>query len=270
MQLETFLSHPEITDLVFNGGSCFVMKSGRWQPLESELSEGDVAKLAIELCDRGGRHIDMASPFADVSVDGFRVHAVLAAGVSSKPLISIRKHSASTFAVSPELQEIVRARQNFLVTGSTGAGKTTLLRSMFANIDERLITIEDVAELGFKKANFVSLVSRQPNIEGRGAIGLEQLFREALRMRPDRIILGEVRGAEFGLMLQALNTGHAGSAATLHANSLEAVPQRLIGLGLMSGFDPATTLALAKTAIDLVVHLSPGSTRIAKLSELVE
>lgn len=270
MQLQALLAQAELTDLVFNGTSCFGLKDAVWRRIPNELTEAEVSRLAIELCERGGRHIDLSTPFADVSVDGFRVHAVLAAGVAAKPLLSIRKHSQRTFEVSAELQEVVRSRQNFLVSGATGAGKTTLLRSMLAQLDDRVVTIEDVAELGFEKPNFVSLVARQPNIEGRGAVSVEQLFREVLRMRPDRIILGEVRGAEFGVMLQALNTGHAGSAATLHSNSIEAVPQRLIGLGLLSGFEPATTTALAKTAIELVIHLSPGSIKIAKLGDLLE
>jgi pilus assembly protein CpaF len=135
---------------------------------------------------------------------------------------------------------------------------------------DRVITIEDVAELAFESPNFVSLVERQANIEGRGEFGVERLFREALRMRPDRIVLGEVRGAEFGLMLQALNTGHAGSAATLHANSLDSVPQRLIGLGLLAGLSPETTKVLAKTAIDVVIHLDGGKPKIARLGELLD
>ena len=235
-----------------------------------DLSVDEVSRLAIEVCDRGGRHLDLANPFADVSVDGMRIHAVLAAGVSEQPLLSIRKHSARVVEVSAELQEIVRERKNFLVSGATGAGKTTLIRSMLSELEERVITIEDVAELAFGRTNFVSLVARQANIEGRGEFGVERLFREALRMRPDRIVLGEVRGAEFGLLLQALNTGHSGSAATLHANSIAAVPERLIALGLMSGFSPETTIALAKTAIDTVIHVEGRRFRVARLGELFE
>ncbi len=270
MRFEEVMARQELTDIVINGDVAFALISGVWQPCDLELDQAGVARLAVELCDRGGRHLDLANPFADVSVDGYRVHAVLPAGVTDRPLISIRKHTARTFDITPELQEIVNSRKNFLVSGATGAGKTTLLRSMLAKSCERVITIEDVAELAFEPPNFVSLVARQANIEGRGELAVERLFREALRMRPDRIILGEVRGAEFGLMLQALNTGHAGSAATLHANSLEAVPERLIGLGLLAGLTPKTTVALAKTAIDLVIHLEAGNTRVARLGELFD
>ena len=269
MQIDRLLEDPALSDLVINGESAFGLIGGVWRELELGLSATAVANLAIELCDRGGRHLDMANPFADVSVDSMRVHAVLPAGVSTKPLISIRKHSARVVEVRPELQEIVINRQNFLVSGATGAGKTTLLRSMLRSLSDRVITIEDVSELGFGAPNFVSLVARQANVEGRGELGVERLFREALRMRPDRLVLGEVRGAEFGLLLQALNTGHAGSSATLHANSLEAVPERLIGLGLMAGFEPSTTIALAKTAIDWVIHVGAGRVTVARLSELI-
>jgi pilus assembly protein CpaF len=270
MYLQQQLSQDGLTDLVLNGSAGFALIHGIWQPAELALSPAEVTRLAIDLCDRGGRHLDLANPFADVSLAGMRVHAVLAAGVSEQPLLSIRKHSARVVEVAAELQEIVRERKNFLVSGATGAGKTTLIRSMLSNLEDRVITIEDVAELGFERTNFVSLVARQANIEGRGELGVERLFREALRMRPDRIILGEVRGSEFGLLLQALNTGHSGSAATLHANSLAAVPDRLIALGLMSGFSPETTIALAKTAIDSVIHVEGRHFRVARLGELFE
>lgn len=270
MILDELISQPGLTDLVLNGASGFALVHGEWQPVTTAHSVEEVSRLAIELCDRGGRHLDLANPFADVSVEGLRIHAVLAAGVTDKPLLSIRKHSANVFPVSNELQEIVRTKKNFLVSGATGAGKTTLIRSMLAGVNDRVITIEDVGELAFPKPNVVSLVTRQANIEGRGEFGVERLFREALRMRPDRIVLGEVRGAEFGLLLQALNTGHAGSAASLHANSLAAVPARLIGLGLMSGFSPETTIELAKTAIDVVIHVEGRQVRVAQIGELFE
>lgn len=270
MQLEYLMAEDGLTDLVINGSSAFTLISGNWRPFSIQMDESELAKFAIELCDRGGRHLDLANPFADVSVDGFRVHAVLPAGVSTKPLISIRKHNARVFDVSPELQELVTSRKNFLVSGATGAGKTTLLRSMLSKLTDRVITIEDVAELAFEPTNFVSLLARQANVEGKGEFGVERLFREALRMRPDRLVLGEVRGAEFGLMLQALNTGHAGSAATLHANSLSSVPERLIGLGLLAGLAPETTIALAKTAIDVVIHLEGRNVQVAKLRELFD
>ena len=127
MQIDRLLEDPALSDLVINGESAFALIGGVWRELELGLNSTEVANLAIELCDRGGRHLDMANPFADVSVDSMRVHAVLPAGVSNKPLISIRKHSARVVEVRPELQEIVINRQNFLVSGATGAGKTKVL-----------------------------------------------------------------------------------------------------------------------------------------------
>lgn len=269
MQLSELFHNPLTTDVVFNGGAGFELTSGRWHAIEPR-SDQEVAALAVELCEAGGRRIDLSMPFADVSVEGFRVHAVLPAGVSVKPLLSIRKHNSRVIPLSRELQEIVESRQNFLVSGATGAGKTTLLRSMLGELSDRVISIEDVAELGFTGPNYVSLVSRPPNIEGAGELSLERLFREALRMRPDRIALGEVRGAEFGLLLQALNTGHSGSGATIHANSPKAVISRLLGLGLQSGLTAEATLALAKTAIEKIVHVSPGVIQVSKLGELID
>ena len=269
MDIESLLENPLITDIVLNGSACFVLQAGVWVR-QGDLSEGEVASLAIQLCERGGRRLDLASPFADVTVGGHRVHAVLPAGVSNKPLLSIRKHSNKTVPLSGELQKVVQNKQNFLISGGTGSGKTTLLRSMLGNLPERVITIEDVGELGFDSPNYVSLVSRPPNIEGAGEIGLERLFREALRMRPDRIILGEVRGAEFGLLLQALNTGHAGSGATIHANSLRALPSRLIGLGMIAGLTAESAIALAKTAIETVIHITPQGLQIARLGDLFD
>lgn len=270
MLFQSLLGTSGLTDLVYNGHEHgFALVKGSWQRLPALESEEKLVAEVRELCARGGRHIDLANPFADVSVAGYRVHAVLAAGVTSKTLLSIRTHSATTSPVNRELQEIVVARSNFLVTGATGSGKTTLLRSMLGGLQERIITIEDVGELNLASPMCVSMVSRQANVEGRGEIGLEELFRQALRMRPDRIILGEVRGREFGLMLQALNTGHAGSAATLHANSLESVAARVIGLGMLSGMSREATSLLAASAIDYVIHLGPTGMKIAKMAQLL-
>ena len=270
MQLEELMSDPSITDLVINGSQAFALIDGVWRRSGPTLELEALSRLASELCALGGRHIDYANPFADVSVSGFRVHAVLGAGVAQQPAISIRRHSRRTVPVPQELQEIVKKRENFLVTGGTGAGKTTLLRSMLAGLEERVITIEDVGELELTIGNCVALVSRQPNVEGRGGVGVEQLFREALRMRPDRLVLGEVRGAEFALMLQALNTGHAGSAATMHANGLEAIRSRLIGLGALAGLTAEATVNLSRTAIQKVIHLDVKGVRVANLGDLLD
>jgi pilus assembly protein CpaF len=267
---ETALRQPGLTDLVYNGHEHgFALIEGRWHQLPPLESEEQLVSHARELCARGGRHIDLANPFADVSVEGYRIHAVLAAGVTNKTILSIRTHSAKVVPIGKELQEIVDSRANFLITGATGSGKTTLLRSMLDTLRERVITIEDVAELALSSPMAVSMVSRQANVEGKGEICLEELFRQALRMRPERLVLGEVRGREFGLMLQALNTGHAGSAATLHANSIETVAARVIGLGMLSGMSREATELLAASAITFVIHLSQSGMKIARMAELL-
>lgn len=268
--LNLILETEGLTDLVFNGHEHgFARVNGSWRAVPPFASEEALAAEARRLCASGGRHIDLASPFADVRVSGLRVHAVLASGVSGKTLLSIRKHANRLVPIVRELQEIVSARKNFLISGATGSGKTTLLRSMLATTSDRIITIEDVPELELESVAAVSLVTRQANIEGKGEIGADELFRQALRMRPDRLVLGEIRGSEFGLMLQALNTGHPGSAATLHANSLEAVVPRLEGLGLLSGLSQPATRMLVSTAIDYVIHLSPNGMQLSRLVDLL-
>ena len=270
MILELAKTTPNLTDLVYNGHEHgYALVGGNWRPLAPLETEDQLVAEVRSLCSKGGRHIDLASPFADFSVDGYRVHALLAAGVSTKTMLSIRAHGNAVAPVTQELQEIVRSRGNFLITGATGSGKTTLLRSMLNSLNERVITIEDVAELSLVSPMAVSMVSRQANVEGRGALGLEELFRQALRMRPDRIVLGEVRGKEFGLMLQALNTGHSGSAATLHANSIESVASRVVGLGMLAGISREATELLTATAIDYVIHLGSAGMQIARMRELL-
>jgi pilus assembly protein CpaF len=163
-----------------------------------------------------------------------------------------------------QLNEIVYCKSNFLISGGTGSGKTTLLRAM-AELDQeqRVITAEDVAELELSLPNHVSLQTRQANSEGAGQIDLQRLVLESLRMKPDRIIVGEVRGAELVPMLQALNSGHRGSATTIHANRAEDVPARLVGIGLLGGLSPATTSHLAASAFDYVISLTQRSKNIS-------
>ncbi|WP_420893307.1 ATPase, T2SS/T4P/T4SS family [Rathayibacter iranicus] len=151
----------------------------------------------------------------------------------------------------------MRERWNLLITGAGGSGKTTLLGALLgaAPSSERIVTIEDVGELRPAHPHVVSLESRQPNLEGAGAVGLDRLVREALRMRPDRLVLGECRGIELRELLSALNTGHDGGAGTLHANSLEDVPARLEALGVLAGWGPEAIARQTVSAIDLVLHL---------------
>ncbi|MCI0158099.1 TadA family conjugal transfer-associated ATPase [Leifsonia shinshuensis] len=237
-------------------------------------------RLATRLIARGGRHLDEATPFADVRLGGgVRVHAVLAPISTSGAVISIRVPSAVapglhdlvrggsvTTADAARLREAVAARTNILVTGAGGAGKTTLLGAILADArpDERIVLIEDVAELRVAHPHVVGLQTRQPNLEGAGGVGLRRLVREALRMRPDRLVLGECRGEEVLDLLSALNTGHDGGAGTLHANSIADVPARLEALGALAGMSEIAVARQTTSAIGLIVHVerSPEGRRI--------
>ena len=230
------------------------------------FSEEEIAALARELIEVGGRRLDQANPFADVSLPGgLRVHAVLKSACSDKTLISIRLHSLDAIALGQLLdqdfanpaqkeliQEIAVSGQSVLITGATGTGKTTLLRAMLLESSERVIAVEDVTEL--TGSNIICLQTKPKNIEGQGEVTLDDLVRQALRMRPDRICIGEVRGKELISMLQALNTGHRG-ATTLHANSLEQVPERLISIASSQGLSTKALSRLVPSAFDYVIAL---------------
>ena len=276
--LAGYAANPETTDLFVNGGSGLWIDAGHgltfapaWQ-----VGEAEVRELAVRLIALGGRHIDEASPCVDVRLaDGIRVHAVLPPVSSTGTLISIRlphaaNHSlgaladAGLFGVGEasaarvnRLRAAVLGRQNLLITGAAGSGKTTLLAALLgeAPADERIVAIEDVAELRIRHPHVVALEARQANLEGAGRIGLEALLREALRMRPDRLVLGECRGSEIRELLAALNTGHDGGAGTLHANSLGDVPARMEALGTLAGMSSAAVARQTVSAIGLVLHL---------------
>lgn len=271
---------------VANGsGRLFVDLGGSLQEVpEWSASPGGVRALAVALISAGGRHIDELNPCADVRLgDGIRVHAVLPPASVAGAAVSIRvpRITPLSFAdiagagfCSAEglrlLQGAVARRRNLLVTGSTGSGKTTVLAALIdlAPPNERVITIEDVAELRLTHPHWVALEARQANSEGVGAIALDRLLREALRMRPDRIVLGECRGAELFTLLSALNTGHDGGAGTLHASSLADVPARLEALGALGGLSPAALARQVCAALHLVVHLersTSGQHRVAAL-----
>ena len=231
-----------------------------------QVSELELAAIARELIELGGRRLDLANPFADVCLPGgLRVHAVLKSGCSSKTLLSIRLHQAkvktlselfNTLSASPLQQTIIReivdSGESFLISGPTGSGKTTLLRAMLSGSTERVIAVEDVTELAGN--NIVCLQSRSINVEGQGKIALEQLVREALRMRPDRIVVGEVRGLELMAMLQALNTGHRG-ATTIHANNLFQVPERLSTIKADLAISDTAYFKMIASAFDWVIAL---------------
>jgi len=236
--------------------------------------------------DLGGRHIDETTPCVDARLsDGIRVHAVLPPVSPVGTLLSIRlpsverwplKRFADNGFLSIDqhrcLIELVAERQNLLISGAGGTGKTTLLSAILGEADstERIVAIEDVAELRVDHPHFISLETRQANLEGAGEIDLTRLVREALRMRPDRLVVGECRGAEIRDLLAALNTGHDGGAGTLHANSLADVPARLEALGALAGMSPTAVARQAVSAIGMVLHLerTDGVRRLAQLGRL--
>lgn len=276
--LAPFATPDGVTDLFVNGESGLWVDAGNGLARNRDwhLDEYSVRQLAVRLIALGGRHIDEASPCVDVRLsDGIRVHAVLPPVSSAGTLLSIRLPRAEGFtlaalaatgffgvgppasALLERLRSAVRQRENMLITGAAGSGKTTLLAALLGDAPphERIVAIEDVAELRIAHPHVVALESRQANLEGAGRVGMDALVREALRMRPDRLVLGECRGAEIRELLAALNTGHDGGAGTLHANSLEDVPTRLEALGALAGMTPEAIARQTVSAIDLVLHL---------------
>lgn len=282
--LSAYLDDPQITDVFVNGASgLFVDRGAGAVAVPSwRAAEEDVRALAVALIGIGGRHIDDATPCVDVRFDdGVRVHAVLPPVAAEGTAISIRiprlgrvtlpqLESRGMFdaATRGRLEGAVRRRENLLVTGAAGAGKTTLLAALLAAAPrhERIVTIEDVAELRIDHPHHVRLEARQANLEGAGAIGLARLVREALRMRPDRLVVGECRGEEVRELLTALNTGHDGGAGTVHANSLDDVPARLEALGALAGLGDLALARQVVSAIGLVLHVArdaDGTRRLA-------
>jgi pilus assembly protein CpaF len=271
--LQPFLADPSVTDLFINGGDGLWVDrgSGAVRASEWRAEEQDVRELAIALIALGGRHLDDASACVDVRLEGgLRVHAVLPPVSPGGTMVSVRvprlgvprldaleqggMFDASTRAL---LDDMVARRENLLVTGAAGVGKTTLLAALLGGADraDRIVTIEDVAELRIDHPHHVRLEARQPNLEGAGGIGLARLVREALRMRPDRLVLGECRGEEVRELLAALNTGHDGGAGTLHANGLHEVSARLESLGALAGWDDRALARQVVSAIGIVLHV---------------
>jgi pilus assembly protein CpaF len=290
--LEVFIRDPEITEVMVNGPhNVYVEREGKIHRTDAFFrNEEDLRRTIDKIVARVGRRVDESSPYVDARLaDGSRVNAIIPPLAIHGSALTIRKFSADPYAAEDLIQfgtmttELVRllegcvqGRMNILVSGGTGAGKTTMLNvlSGFIPEDERIITIEDSAELKMQQPHVVSLEYRPPNIEGEGEVTIRDLVRNALRMRPDRIVVGEVRGGETLDMLQAMNTGHDGSISTVHANSPRDVLSRLETMGLMAGMD-LTIRALREqisAAIDLVVHLArlqDGSRRVTQVSEVV-
>nr|WP_031223333.1 TadA family conjugal transfer-associated ATPase [Agrococcus pavilionensis] len=286
-ELAPLVAEAAVTDVFVTGGQVWVDRGAGAELVPLRLAPERARALAVALVAAGGRHVDEATPCVDVRLhDGIRVHAVLPPIAVAGAQLSIRLprvqplsldelEASGCFAIVPldRVRELVDRRANVLVTGAAGSGKTTLLGAMLSGASpaERIVTIEDVAELRIRHPHVVALEARQANAEGAGAIGLEQLVREALRMRPDRLVLGECRGAEVRELLSALNTGHDGGAGTLHANSLSDVPARLEALGAVAGLSPPALARQAVSALDAVLHVerdARGRRSIAAIGSL--
>jgi pilus assembly protein CpaF len=286
--LARVVSESDVTDVFLNGDGSVWADRGRGATAIDGLrvSAAAARDLAVQLVALGGRHLDEATPAVDVRLgDGVRVHAVLPPVANGAAVVSVRLpaevrpglddlDAAGFFAAVPigRIRELVARRANLLVTGAGGSGKTTFLAALLATAPphERIVVLEDVAELRIAHPHVVSLEARQANLEGAGGIGLERLVREALRMRPDRLVVGECRGPELRELFAALNTGHDGGAGTLHANSLADVPARLEALGALAGMSPDAVARQAVSALDVVAHLERGAEgrRLAALGTL--
>lgn len=276
--LADVLSDEAVTDVLVNGdGSVWVDRGTGVRRADRAVAREEVRPLAVRLATMAGRRLDDAQPWVDGLLPrGIRLHAILPPLADLGAHISLRvpRVSPASIAELVEIEtccpalgeilgEIVRGGLSFLVVGGTGAGKTTLLGGLLAVCDasERLVLVEDVRELGPAHPHVVRLQGRAPNVEGRGGVGLVDLVRQALRMRPDRLIVGEVRGAEVRELLAALNTGHRGSAGTLHANGVGDVPARLQALGSLAGLTPAAVDAQLLGGIDIVVAMRRDGSR---------
>ena len=289
--LEDLLADPEITDIMVNNkDEVYVERRGRLELSDKTFISNIQVKTVIErIIAPIGRRIDESVPMVDARLpDGSRINAIIPPLALTGPALTIRKFRKERFKIdelvsmnslnsgmAEFLQACVASRKNIIVSGGTGSGKTTILNllSGFIPDDERIITIEDAAELRLHQNHWIRLESRPANIENKGAITIRDLFRNTLRMRPDRVIIGECRGIETLDMLQAMNTGHDGSMTTIHANSTQDVLSRLDSMILMSGVElPIRSIReMIASAIDVIVHtarLSDGTRKITQVSEI--
>ncbi|HMP01513.1 MAG TPA: CpaF family protein [Gemmatales bacterium] len=290
--IERLLKDPHITDILVNGANqVYVERHGRLEEVPVQFRDNEhLLEVILRIVARVGRRVDEASPMVDARLpDGSRVNAIIPPLSLRGPTLSIRRFGVRPLrlhdllerhSVTPEmalvLESAVKARLNLLVSGGTGSGKTTLLNILSAFIphEERIVTIEDAAELQLQQRHVVQLESRPPNVEGKGEVTIRDLVRNSLRMRPNRIVVGECRGSEALDMLQAMNTGHEGSMTTLHANSPRDALFRLENMLLMTGLEMPLKairqqIASAINVIVQVDRMPGGARRITSISELV-
>lgn len=287
--LDPLLATPGVTDVLVNGPEEVYLDRGRGLEKSSVrfADEASVRRLAQRLAAQAGRRLDDASPWVDARlVDGTRLHAVLSPLARPGTLVSLRVPARRTYSLDElraagsltdethvALRRIVAARAAFVVTGGTGSGKTTLLAALLAEVNpaERLVIVEDATELRPDHPHIVGLEARPANVEGAGLVTVRDLVRQALRMRPDRLVVGEVRGAEVVDLLAALNTGHEGGCGTLHANSTIDVPARFEALGVAAGLPREAVHSQLAASLDLVIHLGrhhDGPRRVEQVAVL--
>lgn len=283
--LQPLLEDPAVTDVLVNGDGSVWVDRGHGLSVRPERL-ADPRRLATRLAATAGQRLDDGAPVAEGRLpDGTRLHAVLAPLSAEGATISLRtiRRRAFTLAELADagltgargvqvLEALVGLRANVLVSGATGSGKTTLVASMLSLVPatERIICIEEATELTPNHPHVLHLQVRRANVQGAGEVDLAQLVRTAMRMRPDRLVLGECRGAEVREVLTALNTGHDGGWATLHANAAADVPARLVALGAMAGLNPAAVAVQALAAVDAIVHLHhhAGVRQVAQVAVL--
>jgi pilus assembly protein CpaF len=289
--LEPLLADPSVSDILVNGAhQVYIERAGKLESTEVHFNDdAHLLNIIDRIVSKVGRRIDESMPMVDARLqDGSRVNAIIPPLAIDGPVLSIRRFGRDTLtmedlirfgSVSPAIVELLRAivlsRLNVMISGGTGSGKTTLLNVMSSYIPERerIITIEDSAELQLRQPHVVRLETRQINVEGRGQITQRDLVRNSLRMRPDRIVVGEVRGAEALDMLQAMNTGHDGSLTTVHANSSRDALSRIETMVAMSGvqFPIAALRSQIASAIDVIVHMErheDGCRRVTSVQEI--
>jgi pilus assembly protein CpaF len=289
--LERLLADETVTEIMVNGPhDIWIERKGQLAPTTARFTDASQLRRIInKMVAQVGRRIDESSPMVDARLpDGSRVNAIIPPLSLSGPLVTIRKFSKRRLdpadlvrlgTLSTEtvefIQRCVLAELNILVSGGTGSGKTTLLNALSTAIpdDDRIVTIEDAAELRLNQRHVLRLEARPKNIEGQGEVGIRELVRNSLRMRPDRIIVGEVRGAEALDMLQAMNTGHDGSLSTIHSNAPRDALARVETMVLMAGYDlPVKAIRQqVASALDLIIHLErlqDGSRRVTSITEV--